>query len=75
VRSIRVVPGTVADLVEFPERTGGSPTETAVKTRYSATMVDSVGVSWPPPRKAACWCGSGAKDKKCCGRPGLTAAG
>jgi uncharacterized protein YchJ len=27
-------------------------------------------IAWPPPRNAACWCGSGSKYKKCCGRPG-----
>lgn len=26
-------------------------------------------VIWPPPRNKPCWCGSGTKYKKCCGRP------
>lgn len=26
------------------------------------------GVPWPPGRNDACWCGSGAKYKRCCGR-------
>jgi hypothetical protein len=25
---------------------------------------------WPPERNAPCWCGTGRKYKKCCGRPG-----
>jgi hypothetical protein len=28
---------------------------------------DRPGVSWPPERNQACWCGSGKKYKKCCG--------
>lgn len=26
------------------------------------------GVLWPPARNDACWCGSGDKYKRCCGR-------
>lgn len=29
-------------------------------------------VRWPPERNAPCWCGSGAKYKKCCGRAALS---
>jgi len=29
--------------------------------------------SWPPPRTAACWCGSGRRYKHCCRRHGLGA--
>jgi uncharacterized protein YecA (UPF0149 family) len=25
-------------------------------------------VTWPPGRNEPCWCGSGKKYKKCCGR-------
>lgn len=27
--------------------------------------------SWPPPRAATCWCGSGRRYKQCCRRYGL----
>jgi len=27
------------------------------------------GERWPPPRNGPCWCRSGAKYKRCCGRP------
>jgi tetratricopeptide (TPR) repeat protein len=72
---ITVVPVTVSGLVEFAEQVGGSPTDSAVKNRYSTRIAGSVGLAWPPSRNAACWCGSGTKYKKCCGRPGLTSTG
>ncbi len=34
-----------------------------------------VGIAWPPPRNGPCWCGSGAKHKKCCGRVTVTVHG
>jgi hypothetical protein len=69
-RSMRVVPVTVARLVAFAERISADPTDPAVKTRYVETVPDEAMIAWPPPRNAMCWCGSGAKYKKCCGRPG-----
>ena len=68
VPSIRVVPIVVADLVAYAERTGGSPTDSALRTRYLDTVPADRMISWPPPRNAPCWCGSGGKYKKCCGR-------
>lgn len=70
VPSIRVVPATVDGLVAFAERTGGSPTDVAVKTRYVNTVPEPQTLPWPPARNAPCWCGSGRKYKKCCGRVG-----
>lgn len=70
VPTIRVFPATVAGLVAFAERTGDSPTDTAVKTRYVNTVPEQQMLAWPPPRNAPCWCGSGIKYKKCCGRVG-----
>ncbi len=71
---ITVVPMTVNGLVDFADQIGGSPTDSAVKNRYSTKIAGSAGFSWPPPRNAACWCGSDRKYKKCCGRPGLSGA-
>lgn len=68
--SIRVVPVTVAELVAFAARTGGDPIDSAVKSAYAQTVPERDTIAWPPQRNAACWCGSGAKYKKCCGRPG-----
>jgi tetratricopeptide (TPR) repeat protein len=70
VPSLRVVPGSVAELVAFAERTGGSPSDSAVRVKYCETVPQQRTIAWPPPRNAACWCGSGSKYKKCCGRPG-----
>lgn len=70
VPSIVVVTATVVDLVEFADRTGDSPTDSTVKQRYCRTVPDENTITWPPPRNAGCWCGSGNKYKKCCGRPG-----
>lgn len=73
--SVLVVPMTVNGLVEFAEEIGQSPTDSAVKNRYAARIAATSGIAWPPARNAPCWCGSGAKYKKCCGRPGLTSTG
>lgn len=70
VRSIRLVPATVEGLVAFAERTGGSPTDPAVKSRYVNMVPEHQMLTWPPSRNAPCWCGSGAKYKKCCGCAG-----
>jgi tetratricopeptide (TPR) repeat protein len=68
VPAIRVVPAIVSQLCEFAEHVGGLPTDSEVKARYAGTVADRVGFAWPPPRNGPCWCGSGAKYKKCCGR-------
>jgi tetratricopeptide (TPR) repeat protein len=70
VPSIRVVPGSVAELVAFAERAGASPSDSAVRVKYCETVPPQRTIAWPPQRNGACWCGSGTKYKKCCGRPG-----
>ncbi|MEV4759876.1 SEC-C domain-containing protein [Micromonospora sp. NPDC049559] len=69
VPAVRVVPVTVAGLCAFAEETGDDPLDPAVKSRYSETLSEEGVIVWPPPRNAPCWCGSGTKYKKCCGRP------
>jgi tetratricopeptide (TPR) repeat protein len=68
VPAISVVPATVAGLCEYAERVGGAPTDSTVKSRYTETIAEQVGLAWPPSRNGPCWCGSGVKYKKCCGR-------
>jgi hypothetical protein len=68
VPAIRVVAGTVAGLVAFAESAGESPTDSAVRVRYAEAVRPEQTITWPPPRNAPCWCGSGVKYKKCCGR-------
>ena len=65
-----IVPGTVAELVAFAEAHGGSPLDEEVRKRYCASIADARTLTWPPARNAPCWCGTGVKYKKCCGRPG-----
>ena len=65
-----IVPGTVAELVAFAETHGGSPLDEEVRKRYCASIADARTLTWPPARNAPCWCGTGVKYKKCCGRPG-----
>jgi len=70
VAAITVVPANVDDLITFAERHGGSATDADIKRRYCQSIPDSETVTWPPDRNASCWCGTGRKYKKCCGRPG-----
>jgi tetratricopeptide (TPR) repeat protein len=68
VPSIRVVPASVADLCEFADRAGLSPTDDETRMSYAQTVPQEQAIVWPPARNCACWCGSGIKYKKCCGR-------
>jgi hypothetical protein len=70
VPAMHVVPAVVAELVAFAEQVGESPTDPDVKRRYVATVPGELMLRWPPQRNAPCWCGSGVKYKKCCGRAG-----
>ncbi|MCD0447919.1 SEC-C domain-containing protein [Actinocorallia sp. API 0066] len=47
--------------------------ERGMRADLSARIVTPEGelVPWPPERNDACWCGSAAKYKKCCGRPAV----
>lgn len=69
VPSITVVAAQVGDLIDFARQHGESPTDANTKRRYCETAPDHLTISWPPERNTACWCGSGRKYKKCCGRP------
>jgi hypothetical protein len=66
-----LVPASVAELVAFAEREGGSPTEETTRLRYLATVPQERHISWPPARNDRCWCGSQIKYKRCCGRPNI----
>jgi tetratricopeptide (TPR) repeat protein len=69
VPKITVVPAKAAGLAAFATRVGGSATDSTVKVRYTEMINPSQTIVWPPPRNSPCWCGSGTKYKKCCGRP------
>lgn len=70
VPTIRLVAPTVAELEAFAAEIGGSLTDAEIRSRYADIAPDEKTMAWPPSRNAPCWCGSGGKYKKCCGRPG-----
>ncbi|RJQ67272.1 hypothetical protein D5S17_33775 [Pseudonocardiaceae bacterium YIM PH 21723] len=68
VSRVTLVPLTVARVRE----SGIEPTTEEAREAYLAEFAGKAGsIAWPPGRNDACWCGSAAKYKKCCGRPGL----
>lgn len=73
VARIVMVPLTTAKLREFATRTGSDPAAEDTRLACMNEVVSDGGViNWPPARNEPCWCGSGAKYKKCCGRPSLS---
>jgi tetratricopeptide (TPR) repeat protein len=69
-RRITLITGTVEGLADYLRDEGGDPGEEATRLSY-ATRARELGhtLTWPPGRNQPCWCGSGQKYKKCCGRP------
>ena len=68
VARIVMVPLTASELAEFAARTGGDPVDETTRRACMEEIINEGGVvSWPPPRNAPCWCGSGTKYKKCRG--------
>lgn len=69
--SCHVTLGRLDELDGFCSMRGLDGRSGDVRTRYSETL-DGPGrtVAWPPARNAACWCGSGARYKRCCARLG-----
>jgi tetratricopeptide (TPR) repeat protein len=61
-----VVVGSVAGLAAFAEREGSDPTDEETQDEYADSLTGPDLRAWPPGRNDACWCGSGAKYKKCC---------
>ena len=63
---------TPDELSDFARRTNGDPLEKATRNALLIERFDAGdGQVWPPERNAPCWCGSGAKYKKCCGTPSI----
>lgn len=74
VREYKVclIPLTIAGLREFAPAAGLDPARRSTRMAYLNAMgVGAPVLPWPPGRNAECWCGSGIKYKKCCGRPGF----
>ena len=63
-----VAPIVVEEFVEWCADRGEDPE--AARAGYAAECYRlGGGIDWPPGRNDPCWCGSGRKYKKCCGRP------
>jgi tetratricopeptide (TPR) repeat protein len=62
-----LVPGSYDDLVAYARQRDAAPDDEEVLDDYveSLSASDRV-VQWPPGRNDPCWCGSGAKYKRCC---------
>jgi hypothetical protein len=67
--AIRLVPAKASELAAFAAKDGSSAEDADVRARFAAVADPETTIPWPPERNAACWCGSGRKYKKCCGRP------
>ncbi|MEU8257681.1 SEC-C domain-containing protein [Micromonospora inaquosa] len=61
-----VAVGTVARLAAFADRAGSDPTSEETLDEYADSLDEAAVTAWPPGRNDTCWCGSGAKYKKCC---------
>ncbi|AGL15935.1 SEC-C domain-containing protein [Actinoplanes sp. N902-109] len=57
---------SVAALTRFAGA-DGDPADATTLSGYARQAATAAGrIPWPPERNAPCWCGSGAKYKKCC---------
>ena len=64
------VPLDAGGLAAYAETRGLEPGTRTARLEYAELRVaEGHGVEWPPGRNEPCWCGSGSKYKKCCGRP------
>lgn len=62
-----MVPLTVAALDERAAQDGLDAGTPELRGRVASTLAAlGEGTAWPPSRNDACWCGSGAKYKRCC---------
>ena len=67
--SVTLVPARAAEMRAYADRAGGSVQDDAIRRGYFDDVAQRTGpVGWPPGRNAPCWCGSGAKYKRCCAR-------
>jgi uncharacterized protein YecA (UPF0149 family) len=68
-RSLSVARMSAEDLLEHARMHGLDPGSSQARAQYAAELGRLRRTrAWPPGRNEACWCGSGTKYKKCCGR-------
>ena len=64
-----VAPIEVETLVDWAATQGHDPDSGEARREYAVALATGGGaISWPPGRNDACWCRSGQKYKRCCGR-------
>jgi uncharacterized protein YecA (UPF0149 family) len=64
-----VVPLTVAEVAASAEEHGIDADWAEARARAAYELAqDGRAIAWPPGRNEPCWCGSGTKYKRCCGR-------
>lgn len=63
-----LLPGDISGFEAFLTATGAAePSQQDLSAYPDLRTVDSSCMtSWPPASKAPCWCGSGARYKRCC---------
>jgi hypothetical protein len=64
-----ILRGSVEGLTAFAAAHDLDPADVDVQYDYAEQLEDDPSTTeqpWPPPRNGPCWCGSGAKYKKCC---------
>ncbi|MDG4822319.1 SEC-C domain-containing protein [Asanoa sp. WMMD1127] len=61
-----VVPGSATELTSRVDRADGGDLDDTLADYARDLDERGLARSWPPARNDACWCGSGAKYKKCC---------
>jgi hypothetical protein len=65
--SLALLAGDPDELAQFAALTSDDPVDIDVRQEYAEVLADEQReVPWPPGRNEPCWCGSGAKYKKCC---------
>ncbi len=65
----RLAPIVVEALVDWSAAEGYDPDTGEARSVYAASLAAAGrAISWPPGRNDPCWCGSGQKYKRCCGR-------
>lgn len=63
---LEILVGSVDELVTYAAAEGKDAADVEVQYAYFEDLPDGREVPWPPARNGPCWCGSGAKYKKCC---------
>ncbi|MEX0426371.1 SEC-C metal-binding domain-containing protein [Nocardioides sp. DS6] len=68
---VSVAHGDVDEYAAYCAARDLDPEESGSRAAYSAELARTGRArAWPPGRNESCWCGSGVKFKRCCGRPG-----